>query len=69
VGQLLHGSARTTPALRRTIQHSRDSIARLAARHDLNAKKEAVCFLKADAMPEAVTELYIRHLNAGQLHK
>jgi transposase-like protein len=41
VGQLLHGSARTTPALRRTIQHSRDSIARLAARYDLNAKAVA----------------------------
>jgi transposase InsO family protein len=41
MGQLLHGSARTTAALRRTIQHSQESIARLAARYDLNAKTVA----------------------------
>jgi transposase InsO family protein len=41
VGQLLHGSARTTAALRRTIQYSQESIARLAARYDLNAKTVA----------------------------
>jgi transposase InsO family protein len=41
VGQLLHGSARTTAALRRTIQHSQESIAHLAQRYDLNAKTVA----------------------------
>jgi transposase InsO family protein len=41
VGQLLHGSARTTAVLRRTIQRSQESIARLAARYDLNAKTVA----------------------------
>lgn len=41
MGQILHGSARTTAALRRTIQHSQESIARLAARYDLNAKTVA----------------------------
>jgi transposase-like protein len=41
VGQLLHGSARTTAALRRTIQHSQESIAHLAERYDLNAKTVA----------------------------
>ena len=41
MGQLLHGSARTTAALRRTIQHSQESIARLAERYDLNAKTVA----------------------------
>jgi transposase InsO family protein len=41
MGQLLHGSARTTAALRRTIQHSQESIARLAQRYDLNAKTVA----------------------------
>ena len=41
MGQLLHGSARTTAALRRTIQHSQESIARLAARYALNAKTVA----------------------------
>ena len=38
MGQILHGSARTTAALRRTIQRSQEGIARLAARYDLNAK-------------------------------
>ena len=41
MGQLLHGSARTTAALRRTIQRSQESIARLAERYDLNAKTVA----------------------------
>ena len=34
MGRLLHGSARTTAASRRTIQHSQESIARLAARYN-----------------------------------
>jgi hypothetical protein len=38
MGQLLHGSARTTAAVRRAIQHSRESLAKLAARYDLNPK-------------------------------
>lgn len=41
MGQLLHGSARTTAALRRTIQRSRESVARLAERYDLNARTVA----------------------------
>ncbi len=41
MGQLLHGSARTTAALRRTIQNSQESIARLAARYDINSKTVA----------------------------
>jgi transposase InsO family protein len=36
MGQLLHGSARTTAAVRRAIQHSQESIAKLAKRYDLN---------------------------------
>jgi hypothetical protein len=32
MGQLLHGSARTTAAVRRAIQHSQESIAKLAER-------------------------------------
>jgi transposase-like protein len=47
VGQLLHGSARTTAALRRAIQHSQESIARLAARYDLNAKTVAKWRMRA----------------------
>jgi hypothetical protein len=38
MGQLLHGSARTTAALRRAIQYSQESIAKLAARYHLNPK-------------------------------
>jgi transposase InsO family protein len=41
VGQILHGSARTTAALRRAIQHSQESLAHLAERYDLNAKTVA----------------------------
>jgi hypothetical protein len=36
MGQLLHGSARTTAAVRRAIQQSQESIAKLARRDDLN---------------------------------
>ena len=38
MGQLLHGSARTTAAVRRAIQHSQESLAKLAVRYDLNPK-------------------------------
>jgi transposase InsO family protein len=41
MGQLLHGSARTTAAVRRAIQHSQESIAKLAKRYDLNPKTVA----------------------------
>ena len=38
MGQVLHGSARTTKAVRRAIQDSQESIAKLAERYDLNPK-------------------------------
>ena len=38
MGEILHGSARTTEAVRRTIQKSTESIACLARRYDLNSK-------------------------------
>lgn len=38
MGQILHGSARTTEAVRRTIQNSKESITQLARRYDLNPK-------------------------------
>ncbi len=41
MGQLLHGSARTTAALRRTIQNSQESLARMASRYGINAKTVA----------------------------
>jgi transposase InsO family protein len=41
MGQLLHGSARTTAAVRRAIQHSQESLAKLADRYSLNPKTVA----------------------------
>ena len=41
MGHLLHGCARTTAALRRAIQQSQESIAKLAARYHLNPKTGA----------------------------
>ena len=41
MGQLLHGSARTTEAVRRAIQHSQASLNALAAGHGINPKTVA----------------------------
>lgn len=41
MGQILHGSARTTEAVRRAIQHSQASIRSLARRHGINPKTVA----------------------------
>ena len=41
MGQILHGSARTTAAVRRAIQHSQESLNKLAERYDLNPKTVA----------------------------
>src|ERR1044072_9512691 len=38
MGQVLHGSARTTAALRRAIQHRQESLRVLAERHGVNPK-------------------------------
>jgi transposase-like protein len=38
MGQVLHGSATTTEAVRRTIQHSQESITALAERYSVNSK-------------------------------
>jgi hypothetical protein len=38
MGQVLHGSARTTEAVRRAIQHSQESLRTLAKRHGVNRK-------------------------------
>src|SRR5512144_579226 len=38
MGQVLHGSASTTQAVRRAIQHSQESIRALARRHGINPK-------------------------------
>lgn len=41
MGQLLHGSARTTEATRRAIQNSQESLRALAARYGINPKTVA----------------------------
>ena len=41
MGQVLHGSARTTAAVRRAIQHSQESLRSLAKRHGINPKTVA----------------------------
>lgn len=41
MGQVLHGSARRTAAVRRVIQHSQESLSNLAERYDLNPKTVA----------------------------
>ena len=41
MGQVLHGSATTTEAIRRAIQHSQASLRALAARHGINPKTVA----------------------------
>src|SRR5919206_59301 len=38
MGQVLHGSARTTEAVRRAIQHSQESLRSLAKRHGITPK-------------------------------
>ncbi|MEL7431326.1 MAG: IS481 family transposase, partial [Chlamydiota bacterium] len=38
MGQILHGSARTTEAVRRSIQDSEESLAKLAKRYNVNPK-------------------------------
>ena len=41
MGQVLHGSARTTAAVRRAIQQSQESLRSLAKRHGINPKTVA----------------------------
>ena len=41
MGQVLHGSARTTAAVRRAIQHRQESLQSLAARYSINPKTVA----------------------------
>jgi transposase InsO family protein len=41
MGQVLHGSARTTAAVRRAIQHSQASLTALATQYDINPKTVA----------------------------
>jgi transposase InsO family protein len=48
MGQILHGSARTTAAVRRAIQHSQESLKKLAQRYAINPKTVAKWKKRAD---------------------
>ena len=50
MGQILHGSARTTAAVRRAIQHSQESLRVLARRHGINQKTVAKWKKRTSAM-------------------
>lgn len=41
MGQVLHGSARTTEAIRRAIQHGQENLRALAQHHSINQKTVA----------------------------
>jgi transposase InsO family protein len=48
MGQVLHGCARTTEAVRRAIQHSQESLRALARRHGVNPKTVAKWRARSD---------------------
>lgn len=50
MGQVLHGSATTTEAVRRAIQHSQESLRILAKRHGINQKTVAKWKRRASAV-------------------
>ena len=52
MGQVLHGCARTTEAVRRAIQNSQESLRTLAARHGVNLKT-AVKWKKRDTVSDS----------------
>jgi transposase InsO family protein len=52
MGQVLHGSARTTEAVRRAIQHSQESLRALAKRHGVNPKTVAKWRARASVADE-----------------
>lgn len=60
MGQILHGSARTTAAVRRAIQHSQESLKSLAARHSVNSKAVAKCRKRDDVHDAAMGPKEIR---------
>ncbi|ASG23207.1 IS481 family transposase [Nitrospirillum viridazoti] len=52
MGQILHGSARTTEAVRRAIQHSQESLRALASRYGVNQKTVAKWRGRHDVMDQ-----------------
>lgn len=60
MGQVLHGSARTTAAIRRAIQHSQESLQNLASRYNINPETVAKWRKRPDVVdvrmgPESVS--------------
>ena len=53
MGQVLHGSARTTAAVRRAIQHSQESLQSLATRYSINPKTAAAKWRKRPGVLDA----------------
>ena len=62
MGQVLHGGARTTAAVRRTIQHSQESLKALAARHGINPKTVAKWRKRTDTADLAMGPKEVRPL-------
>ncbi|NIE80039.1 helix-turn-helix domain-containing protein, partial [Asaia sp. As-1742] len=50
MGQVHHGSATTTAAVRRAIQHSQESLRALAARYGINQKTVAKWKKRSDVL-------------------
>jgi hypothetical protein len=66
MGQLLHGSARTTAAVRRAIQHSQESLATLAERYHLNPKTVAKWKKRTHARcPDGTQDSALNRIDAG----
>ena len=56
MGQVLHGCARTTEAIRRAIQHSQESLRTLARRHGVNPKTVAKWRARPDVADRGVVD-------------
>jgi len=64
MGQVLHGSARTTEAIRRAIQHSQESLRALAQRYGINQKTVAKWKRRSTVLSveeEAIVVAFRRH--------
>src|SRR5271166_3804196 len=68
MGQVLHGSATTTEAIRRAIQHSQESLRRLAKRYGVNPKTVAKWKARTSVsdLPTGPKEPRSTVLSAGQ---
>ena len=60
MGQVLHGSARTTAAVCRAIQHRQESLNALAARHGIHPKTVAKWRKRADVQDKTMGPREVR---------